>query len=646
MKTFKIFSVLLFLSLWGFSQLQEVQKIYPNDGASEDEFGNAVYLEGNRLFVGAYYSSDAFSTGGKAYFYEYDGNNWIMRQIIMPVEDMLAGDHFGAVIKAYEDMLMITANADDTNGYYEVGSVYFFKYDTTSGQWEKIQKVVYDNLNDDDNFGWSIDLYENIAVIGSPGYLSNKGAVFVYVYDGTSWNYSTTIQADDLAFGDMFGSSVAFDGHYLLVGAEGYTSAQGAAYIFEYDSTNNSWTQVTKLTASDGSNNDYFGHACDIENNIAVIGAYGKNDNTGCAYVYEFDGTNWTYTATLTASDATETDYFGQSLDLYQNSVLVGAWAKGDMVGAAYLFTKENGSWQQTQKLTASDGGYNDRFGYSVSYTGGNAAIGAHYDSPMGDYSGSVYMFASPAPVITQQPENQEICENSDVSFSISADYATTFQWQKDGQNLTDNGHFSGTNTATLQISSATTDDEGTYTCVVGNSSGTVVSDGATLTVDTLIEAYAGEDTTINEATYTLNANDPAPGTGEWSVVSGEADFDDIHSPNTTVTLAEVENILRWTITNGLCVSYDDIKITVETNTSTNEIPDIKIYPNPTNKVLTINNYDTRRYNITLTDANGKILLQKQASGKTKISMPTASGIYYLKISQDSAVKTFKIVKN
>ena len=75
-----------------------------------------------------------------------------------------------------------------------------------------------------------------------------------------------------------------------------------------------------------------------ISGSIAVVGAWGKNSNTGAAYVYVGSGTTWSQQAELTASDGAVSDLFGQSVAISGSTAMVGAWGKNLGTGAAYVF--------------------------------------------------------------------------------------------------------------------------------------------------------------------------------------------------------------------------------------------------------------------------------------------------------------------
>lgn len=102
----------------------------------------------------------------------------------------------------------------------------------------------------------------------------------------------------------------------------------------------------------------------------------------------------------LVASDAEADDYFGRSVSISRDTVVVGAFGEnngGSNAGAAYVFqTHQGGSdnWGQAKKLVASDAEAGDWFGYSVSFSGGTMVVGAHGEDSGGSRAGAAYVFA------------------------------------------------------------------------------------------------------------------------------------------------------------------------------------------------------------------------------------------------------------
>ena len=115
------------------------------------------------------------------------------------------------------------------------------------------------------------------------------------------------------------------------------------------------------------------------------------------------DGT-FTQQSKLYASDAATGDYFGLPVSLYGDTALIGAPgddnnSKTDS-GSVYVFTRsgiDDGTFTQQSKFHASDAAVEDLFGISVSLYGDTALVGAIYDDDNGQSnSGSVYVFKAP----------------------------------------------------------------------------------------------------------------------------------------------------------------------------------------------------------------------------------------------------------
>ena len=179
------------------------------------------------------------------------------------------------------------------------------------------------------------------------------------------------VTASDAASGDQFGVSVAIDGDTAVVGTYGGE----AAYVLRTTDGGATYDEVAKLTASDAAADDSFGISVAIDGDTVVVGAYFENNRRGAVYVYRTPD-NWdTHTETkLTASDAAEGDYFGWSVAIDGDTVVVGTM-EGE---AAYVLrTTDNWGTHTENKQTASDGVWSDNFGYSVAIDGATVVIGA-----------------------------------------------------------------------------------------------------------------------------------------------------------------------------------------------------------------------------------------------------------------------------
>jgi hypothetical protein len=159
--------------------------------------------------------------------------------------------------------------------------------------------------------------------------------------------------------------------------------------------------EVAKLLASDGEASDYLGYTVAIDGDTAVVGAYGDDDlgsEAGAAYVFTRDSSGvWSQQQKLTASDGVADDRFGWKVDVNGGTIVVGkeSWDFfAPPPGAAYVFTRDStGVWSEQQKLTAFDGEAGDYYGQAVAVNLDTIVIGASGDDDLGTDTGAAYVY-------------------------------------------------------------------------------------------------------------------------------------------------------------------------------------------------------------------------------------------------------------
>ena len=310
-------------------------------------------------------------------------------------------DKFGDSVAISDDFAIIGAFGD--NGSSESsGAAYIFKHDGSG--WAQTQKLIASDSAGLSKFGQSVAISGNFAIVGAYGDNGNgpySGAAYIFHYNGTNWVEMKKITANDASSWNKFGQSVAISGDTAIIGACGDNDrgeSAGAAYIFHFDGSN--WSQSQKLTVFDGTAWDQFGQSVAISGDYAVVGAYGDSDNgplSGSAYIFYNNGNSWLQYQKLIANDGAPWDNFGRSVAISANVAIVGAYKdddKGKSSGSAYVFYNDGSNWLFEQKLTASDGVISDFFGHSVSIYGDYAIVGAYGDDDNGIFSGSAYIFS------------------------------------------------------------------------------------------------------------------------------------------------------------------------------------------------------------------------------------------------------------
>jgi len=229
------------------------------------------------------------------------------------------------------------------------------------------------NTGAGDYFGYSVTVSGDTVVVGAPNEDSgatgangnqtddsatDSGAVYVFVRNGAIWSQQAYLKASNTGAGDQFGSSVAVSGDTLVVGAP-------------YEDSN-----------STGVNGNQ-------SSNAAV--------DSGATYVFVRSGTIWSQQAYLKASNTGAGDYFGNSVAVSGDTVVVGAYKEASSAtgvngnqadnsaaqsGAAYVFVRSGAAWSQQAYLKASNNGVYapNWFGCSVAVSGDTVVVGAEWE--------------------------------------------------------------------------------------------------------------------------------------------------------------------------------------------------------------------------------------------------------------------------
>ena len=371
--------------------ISESVKHTASDGAEDDNFGKSVAISGDRVVVGA---RDENDSTGSAYIFERDETGtWTEVQKIT-ASDGAAGDRFGFTVSISGDSVVAGALNEEV--------AYIFERDEV-GTWTEVQKITASDGAEGDDFGNSVSISGDSVVVGAyrddNDNVFQSGSAYLFERDGAgTWTEVQKLSASD-GVTNWFGNSVSISGDRVVVGARRDNGYTGSAYIFERDG-DGVWVETQKVTASDGDLSDDFGFTVSISGDNVVVGAYYDNYNgqaTGSGYIFERDeaGT-WTEVQKLTASDGAANDYFGASVSISGDRVVVGADGtndNGSNSGSAYIFERdEAGTWREVKILAASDPAAYNFFGDCVSISGDSVVVGALGDNEAGVRTGSAYM--------------------------------------------------------------------------------------------------------------------------------------------------------------------------------------------------------------------------------------------------------------
>ena len=361
------------------------------DGPAGDRFGHSVAVDGEMLVIGV--PGDHDRVTGAAYVFVRQNTEWDYRRVSLDAPAAVPGGRFGTSAAAGEDTIVVGAPGTESGNY--PGAAYVFirpedgwdrKYSISS-----IAKLTIPDAPADGRYGYSVATDGTTIVVGAPG----AGAAYVYTRPDTGWadiSSPAKLTASDSTAGSRFGHAVSVSGDTIVVGTPGEGGA-GAAYVFTKPDTGWADTSASvKLTASDGASGDRFGYAVSASGGTVLVGAPGNEngEGLGAAYVFTEPDTGWSTTsvsAKLTASDGSAGDWFGHAVSVSDEFIAVGAYGS-DIVtgtqesldsGAVYAFRRPQDGWvssSNAQKLTTKDPASGDTFGYSVSVSGDTLGVG------------------------------------------------------------------------------------------------------------------------------------------------------------------------------------------------------------------------------------------------------------------------------
>jgi len=418
-------------------------KVTASDGVASDQFGHSVAISGDTMVVGSRLDDDHGTNSGSAYiFSRHQGgtNNWGLVKKVTD-SDGAADDLFGYSVAISGDIMVVGAYGDDDNGAASGSAYIFSRHQGGANNWGLVKKVTASDGAGDDYFGYSVAISGDTVVVGA--YVdddrgTNSGSAYIFGRNqgGTNnWGEVKKVTASDRASSDDFGYSVAISGDTVIIGSrydDDSGSNSGSAYIFSRDhgGTNN-WGQVKKIIASDPASHDHFGLSVAINGDTVVVGARGNDDHgsdSGSAYVFSRNqgGTNnWGQVKKVTASDAAGGDWFGESVAISGDTVVVGSAFNDDHgsdSGSAYIFGRHQGgtnNWGELEKLTASDAAGGDRFGVRVATSGRNVVVGSYYDDDNGSNSGSAYIYTIAPQLSLPNDVTQLISDTTGISLTV-----------------------------------------------------------------------------------------------------------------------------------------------------------------------------------------------------------------------------------
>lgn len=265
----------------------QLHKLVVSDGGLNDNFGQSVGISGTTAIVGIFQGVGGTpNTNGAAYLFDTVTGDLLFK---LTAFDGVGKDYFGQSVGISGNRAIVGSFGDDDDGSSS-GSAYVF--DTVNG--ELVHKLVADDAEANDQFGASVAISGNLAIVGALGEdEAGSGSGAAYVFDITTGDQLFKLTASTPSENARFGRSVSISGTTAIVGAiqsSGVVDFRGSAHLFELVTG----TEVYEFVASDAGTGDKFGGAVGVSGMVSVVGASshdGTASNTGLAYVYAPEAT-------------------------------------------------------------------------------------------------------------------------------------------------------------------------------------------------------------------------------------------------------------------------------------------------------------------------------------------------------------------
>ena len=354
-------------------------------------FGDSVALSSGLVAVGAGETVSGKSDAGRVYVFVTKTGT--LTQTLVSPNSQADGD-FGHSVALSSGVVVVGAPGETVSGSIQAGRAYVFNANTGA----LTETLVSPNSQAYGGFGVSVALSSGLVVVGAPlETVSGNSYGRAYVFNTKTGALTQTLLSPNPQTGGLFGLSVALSGGVVAVGAPDTpvsgNSGAGCAYVFNANTGALTQTLLSPNSQAYGE----FGLSVALSSGLVAVGAFETvSGSVWAGRAYVFNAKTGALTETLVSPNSQADGYFGYSVALSSDVVVVGAYGEtvsGSVwAGRAYVFNAKTGALTRT--LVGPKREPSEFFGYSVALSGGVVAVGAPYSVVSGNsVAGRAYVF-------------------------------------------------------------------------------------------------------------------------------------------------------------------------------------------------------------------------------------------------------------
>ncbi|HEY7504452.1 MAG TPA: choice-of-anchor B family protein [Gemmatimonadales bacterium] len=330
----------------------EGEMLHAKDGTLGDGFGSALAAEKNLLLVGA----PGAPGGGAVYVFERGSDGRWSERARVTAKGGAEGDRLGAAVAVRAGVLLAGAPGRDE----ERGSVLVFARGRTAGEWTLRGTIQPGATAAGDWFGAAVAFDGQRALVGAPGGTAGPldstrlrpGQAFVFRSAGGKWSEETRLTPPTPAGNGAMGMAVLLEGTEALIGAPRTDSLAGTVVRFTRQGT--TWTQAGTIAPDSAVRPAGFGSSLAWDGSDLLVGAPLVGMNAGAVHVFRRGSSGWRQKQLLVTPPAGFATRLGATLAARGGLAIAGAPLADFFEGYGLLYQRDaaGGSWREVTTVT------------------------------------------------------------------------------------------------------------------------------------------------------------------------------------------------------------------------------------------------------------------------------------------------------
>lgn len=254
-----------------------------------------------------------------------------------------------------------------------------------------IQEIQNTSINTNQQFGESVSISDDFAIVGAHYGDDQSGSVYVYKRNASEWSFHSEIKPSSVEEGDWFGAHVDISGDRMVVGAPSdFWSEEKTGKIYLFKLEEDVWIEDTIVKPS---SNAFLGSGYGLLNELSddklFVSVMEFFNSTGTVLYYNNISDTWNVDQIINAPSGYDIQNFGRSISTHENWLFISGlgFSSDGFVQVIFVYRSVNGEWEYRQAIEVP-GSHNQVLvpSKTMQVVGDELIVGNHM--PMGQYGG------------------------------------------------------------------------------------------------------------------------------------------------------------------------------------------------------------------------------------------------------------------